>query len=663
MPAPLLPAALLMCTGIALHQAIPIVPVVWTVLTLLLAAAALAAGRIGTTFGTTLGAASATRAARLFGAACLALAIVSAGLALAQAERFAFPADHVGRLMGPDPAMATVDVVIVEPVRVTQREQFGRPSTRQSALARVTAVETAGGRRSCSGTVLLSVGSGLPPLSQGMTVRVTGRLTRFEPPDNPGGYDWAEHYARRRVAGRLTASHASAVEVVEIGRRSLLDGARRAFQAVLSAGQADPQRPASMLLGALLTGQRDITGAAFEEDFRTIGASHHLSISGMHIGVLAGVVYGLGRLLRLHPRVVTAGTLGFVVIYGLLVVPSAPVGRSVLLAAVIAAGVLMRREVGLVNLLSACLIAMLAVAPLALHSPGFQLTFLTVLGLVTLTPRVTAWWSRFDDVDLAVADHFKPFTRGAVARRWMRWIRVPIAGAAVAWAVSAPVVAAHFGQINPWAVWASVLLSPLVYLTLVAALAKVALTIVVWPLAGAWAWLANLPAEATITAARWLARLPASDVASGAIPAWLVVAYAALLLWPAYGRSIGAAIRPAAGRAASTVWARLPFRARPTIRSASALAAAPADDGRAAAGDQRSAGVALSLAARHIRHHHHAAVGRRGAVCGDRNTRWRDRHRRRVIDTGRRLSHHHRTVPAAPSHRPYRSADPDPWRF
>ena len=92
-----------------------------------------------------------------------------------------------------------------------------------------------------------------------------------------------------------------------------------------------------------------------------------------------------------------------------------------------------------------------------------------------------------------------------------------------------PLVAWHFGQLNPWAVLCSIGLSVPVAASLVAGLAKVLLTLAAPPLAEAWAWAASVPVSAMRSTVAGLASLPMADVPLPQPPAWVVLyCYAAV---------------------------------------------------------------------------------------------------------------------------------------
>src|SRR4029079_13103588 len=112
---------------------------------------------------------------------------------------------------------------------------------------------------------------------------------------------------------------------------------------------------------------------------------HHLAISGMHVAVLGGFVFAICRLLCLSPRWSAWLMIAFVVLYGVVALPSPPVVRSVVLCVMFGLGVVLRRSTDALQLLALSVLAILVYHPLDLYNPGFQLSFGTVLGLILFT--------------------------------------------------------------------------------------------------------------------------------------------------------------------------------------------------------------------------------------------------------------------------------------
>jgi competence protein ComEC len=212
--------------------------------------------------------------------------------------------------------------------------------------------------------------------------------------------------------------------------------------------------------------------------------------------------------------------------------PSPPVVRSVLLCVAFGIGVAGRRSVDALHLLALSVLAMLVYDPLDLYNAGFQLSFGTVLGLILFTKPVLAAMKWTADPDQTIADSFRA-PPGPLRAAWEalnRALTGALAAGFVAWIVSAPLIAYHFEQLNPWAIAAGIILAPIVFAALVCGLLKVVLTFL-WPgAAPLWATIAAAPVAAMRHTVDWLASLPLGDVPVPAPSVLLILLFYVLLL-------------------------------------------------------------------------------------------------------------------------------------
>ena len=218
---------------------------------------------------------------------------------------------------------------------------------------------------------------------------------------------------RRGAAARIGVTR---VEERRAGRglAALRGAIRRALSGALRRGAPRQHR----LLKSVLLGGGEIRPWE-RAAFSTTGTAHLLSISGLHVAILAGLALLVLRALGWSPRAQRWSVVTLLVLYLILVGPRAPTLRATVaaLAWLIAPG----RSDGF-NRLACALLVVVAWDPGVTRSLGFQLSFGTVTGLILLgrcwLPR--AWWAR------------------------------QVAGGVLAFFASSPLLAARLGQV-PWA--------------------------------------------------------------------------------------------------------------------------------------------------------------------------------------------------------------------
>lgn len=524
---PLLPVAGLCVIGIYAHRLVPHAPGWFLIAATLTTAVALVGCR---------------RAAVSVVALCLTWTML--GVALAQLAGFRFPGNHIAACTAERPRFVQMELRVVTPPRLLKSEGYRPLPPRQVARGEVVRVLAPAGWEPASGMILLSVSEPHATLQLGDTIRVTGMLHRPAPAANPGQFDWQAFYRGQRIVAGISVPHAANVTVIASPGPGPLGRMRSAVRDWLERGFAGGQSTNHALLRALVLGDPDPELRDIQREFVRTGTSHHLAISGMHVAIIGGLVYLLGRVLRVRPRHAVTMAMAVVILYGVLVLPSPPVIRSILLCAAVGGSLLLRREADAVQLLAASVLAMLVYHPADVFSAGFQLSFVTVLGLMLFTRPVLEWVRSFRDIDFVIAEQVRPPPRVVRVWRFFAWLGVQaLAAGAVAWLVAAPLVAYHFHQLNPWAIAGSLVLALPVLLALVGGVLKIVLTPLLPDGASTLlATLAGAPVQWMRDVVSWLATLPGNDfVMARPHPAMLLGYYALLVLplWPGLGRRLG----------------------------------------------------------------------------------------------------------------------------
>ena len=199
---------------------------------------------------------------------------------------------------------------------------------------------------------------------------------------NPGGFDY-ERWLFTRGIGATGYVRGE-------GRR--LDGpgpGRLAWwRSRLESGLAAvlPEGPGRGVMVALATGSRHRLDGAATELFQATGTSHLMAISGLHVGLVAGLVFALaGRLPGSGGRD-RAALLAMIAAtaYGLLAGFGTPVRRALLMLATLLLAGRWRRPVGPATGLSLALVVVLLLQPLDCLTPGFALSFGAVAAILAI---------------------------------------------------------------------------------------------------------------------------------------------------------------------------------------------------------------------------------------------------------------------------------------
>jgi competence protein ComEC len=283
------------------------------------------------------------------------------------------------------------------------------------------------------------------------------------------------------------------------------------------------------LADALLLGRREWVGAEVRDRFASAGLSHLLAISGMHVGLLAGVLLlVLGALRLSHARrtwVTLALLAGYLALIG---APASAVRSGIMLSLALWARLIQRPSAAL-PIVAAAALLQCAAQPLVLLEPGFQLSFAGVLGLVAsrAVPR--------------------PELPRGILRRLGRPVIDSLVVSLVAFGFTAPIVAYHFGVLAPVSVLANLPAVPLLGLALVGIAAALVAAPLLPPVARLLADGAGLALSGVDRVAALAALAPAGHFGVGrpgalAVLAALAAAPAAWALLRAARRGVRAAV-------------------------------------------------------------------------------------------------------------------------
>ena len=232
-------------------------------------------------------------------------------------------------------------------------------------------------------------------LLPGDSVRLRAILLPPPEPVAPGAYDFA-HQAWFDRIGAVGYVVSSARRVPAIGQRTLLEEA----SFVIWRGQAQvAERIRSALPGtkgavaaALLTGDRGGIPEAVTGNLRDAGLAHLLAISGLHVGLVAGILFFAVRgILALwesaalrYPIKKWAAMAALAGAFGYLLLTGATVStqRAFIMTAIFLLAVMVDRAVITMRPVAWAATVILLFTPESLWQAGFQMSFAAVIALI-----------------------------------------------------------------------------------------------------------------------------------------------------------------------------------------------------------------------------------------------------------------------------------------
>jgi competence protein ComEC len=162
------------------------------------------------------------------------------------------------------------------------------------------------------------------------------------------------------------------------------------------AGIPFPHPRSSGIVQALMTGDRSGLSRETTAAFRSSGASHLLALSGLHLGLIYLMVRRMTAMLGNTPAARKSRCvliLAATAFYTLMTGAGPSVVRAFLYICISEGAALSpgrRKEPA--RILLAALTVQLAIKPSVIGSIGFQLSYLAMLGITVLFPRLQAWY-------------------------------------------------------------------------------------------------------------------------------------------------------------------------------------------------------------------------------------------------------------------------------
>jgi len=284
-------------------------------------------------------------------------------------------------------------VIITEPYTKYNKDwafrKFSYSDPASSFYVKLTEAETIDGWAKVTGKVRVQVDEPALNLNVGDYIQVYCWLSRFEGAANPGQFNIKQYLQRKNVYVGASVKSSDGIELIKKSGYGLLLKARNFLynysnQALFSGAVEDNEKG---LLKALLLGYRGNIDSQTYDTFRRTGLLHFISLSGMHLGILAGLVWWLcARFGLLKPQRALVCII-VIVLFLLIVPPREPTLRAAIVCFVFCASAFFRRYPNPLNSLSLAAVILLLIRPTSLFGAGWQLSFASVISILIFCPR------------------------------------------------------------------------------------------------------------------------------------------------------------------------------------------------------------------------------------------------------------------------------------
>lgn len=233
-------------------------------------------------------------------------------------------------------------------------------------------------------------------LAYGDELIIYGNTTAIAAPNNPSEFDYRAWLAAQNIYHQVFLKQHQLVKPNRNAGNPII-----AFALALRAKQVQFYRKllkdddAFAVASTLILGYRADLSQETLNTYSKTGTIHALSVSGMHVGLIYMVLNWLfqymdrNRLLKLCKVALIFVLIWF---YALLTGFSPSVLRSAIMLSAYIIAKSFNRQSNSYNIISFAAFCLLVYDPFLIWDVGFQLSFLAVLGLIYLQPKIQNWW-------------------------------------------------------------------------------------------------------------------------------------------------------------------------------------------------------------------------------------------------------------------------------
>lgn len=321
-----------------------------------------------------------------------------------------------------------------------------------------------------SGKILLTVGSPTVNLRYGDKIRFQANISKPRNFGNYGEYDYKWHMERKGIYAKGSVENERwVVKVSENGQTNWLTAGIEEFRKKINALIDKVNSKHKGIMKALLIGERSEIQKEVREAFVKTGTAHILAISGLHIGIVAFVIYTLCYRIFIQAERLTlrfdirklAGLASIppVLFYGLLAGMSVSTQRAVIMVIVFILAIAINRGKDLLNTLAFAAFIILIISPSSVYDISFQLSFASVSAIIYLMPKLQFIANAGQDISPAAAEPTALY-------RIFAWLKDKIlTGFLVSIAAvvgTAPISAYHFHRVSVIGIFANIVVVPLI---------------------------------------------------------------------------------------------------------------------------------------------------------------------------------------------------------
>src|SRR6266540_103618 len=306
----------------------------------------------------------------------------------------------------------------------------------------------------------------------GDELKFFGTAEPIPPPRNPGEFDMRSYLARRNVRRMLFVRYLEDDTLIRHGGGNpILRAAQKSrawMQNAICRGLEDAPEVQNFLSGIVL-GLRHQTPQDVEEPFQQTGTLHLFAVAGLHVGIVAALLWMLATVARLSRRSSAAFIIPLLLFYAAVTGLHVSSIRAAVMASIMIGGFFFDRKVFVLNSLAAAAFFLLCWNTNELFATGFQLSFAVVGAIILFADPLFGSLQRW-----GAPDPFLPrsLLRGPkrLVHAGFEWLFRGASVSLAAWIGSLPFILWYFYIVTPISLFANLVVVPIAFFILAIAL-------------------------------------------------------------------------------------------------------------------------------------------------------------------------------------------------
>ena len=306
----------------------------------------------------------------------------------------------------------------------------------------------------------------------GDELKLFGISEVIAPPRNPGEFDMRSYLAHHDVRRMLFVRYSEDGALIRYGGGNpilrLAQKSRAWMQNAICRGLENAPEVQNFLSGIVL-GLRHQTPEDIEEPFQQTGTLHLFAVAGLHVGIVAALLWMLATVARLSRKWAAALIIPLLLFYAAVTGLHVSSIRAAVMSSILFGGLFFERKVFVLNSLAAAAFFLFCWNTNELFSTGFQLSFAVVGAIILFADPFAEFLQRW-----TAPDPFLPRSLLRGPRRWMHagfeWLCRGTGVSLAAWVGSLPLVLWYFYIVTPISLVANLIVVPIAFFILAIAL-------------------------------------------------------------------------------------------------------------------------------------------------------------------------------------------------